>query len=82
MENESSIDGGSEPSGVSMPPEGAFLSGDVKSVGITLSGSNWALGYRFRSVRPSTQKLKNSMPVLTKYLLFSCNQLFLMILKI
>lgn len=61
-DDESSIDGCTEKRHVAMPPECSFLSGDVESVGVTMSGSYRTLSYINRPICPSAKKLKYSVP--------------------
>ena len=57
------VDGGSQPEDVSMPPEGSPLASECEVVHINLSGLNWTLCYVCRTVRPPRPQLSDPVPV-------------------
>ena len=62
MDNQSTINGGSKPRAMSVPPERPFLSFNSKPVGIAATWSNWALCHKFRPIGPARSHLPNTMP--------------------
>lgn len=67
MDDECTVDGGSEPGAVSVPPQCPFLTLDSETVRVALSGSDRALGHEFRPISPSSSYLPHSMPVIRFY---------------
>lgn len=63
--DESSIDRGSEPRAVGVPPKSSFLSLNREPVSVTLTGPDGALGDEFWPISPSSSHLPHSMPIPT-----------------
>lgn len=61
--DESAVDGCPEEGVVSVPPQGAFLPGDVEPVGEVGVGRDGTLGHHGHPVVPTVQQLVHSMPV-------------------
>lgn len=59
------IESGSEPKNMSVPPKSASLAGDGEVVYIALSCLKWTLCYIGRPIRPSCPQLSNAMPELS-----------------
>lgn len=66
VDNECTVDGGSEPGAMRVPPQCPFLSLYSEAVRVALSGSDWALGHEFRTISPSSSHLPHTMPVFKK----------------
>ena len=62
VNDQSSVNSGSEPWTMSMPPKCSFLALDCKPVSVTLPWSNWTLCNKFRSIRPRCPHLSDTMP--------------------
>lgn len=61
--DESSVDASPEEGVVGVPPQGAFLPGDVEPVGEVAIGPDRALGDHRHPVVPTVSLLKHSMPM-------------------
>ena len=66
MDDECTVDGGSEPGAMRVPPQCPFLALDSETVRVALSGSDWALGHELRTISPSSSHLPHTMPVIQK----------------
>lgn len=66
VDDECTVDGGSEPRAMSVPPQCPDLALDCETVRVTISGSDWALGHEFRTISPSSSHLPHTMPVFKK----------------
>ena len=62
LDDEGTVDGGSEGGDVGVPPEGALLAGDGELVGVAVSGHDRALRYHIRPVGPAGEQLEDPMP--------------------
>jgi hypothetical protein len=62
MDDESSIDSGSEPIGMSMPPQSTLLVYDCETVRVSCSRFDRTLGHISRPICPWISELSNSMP--------------------
>lgn len=62
--DESTVYGSPEKGVVRVPPQGAFLPGDVEPVGEVVVGLDGALGDHRHPVVPTVQQLVHSMPVM------------------
>ena len=68
--DQSSIDGSSEPGTVRVPPKSTFLSLDGEPVSVTPSRPYRALSHKFRSISPSSPNLPHTVPMInTKQLI-------------
>ena len=63
-DDESPVQGCAQAGDVSVPPQGAFLSGDVEPVGEVAAWHDGALGDHGHPVRPAIEPLLHSMPAM------------------
>jgi hypothetical protein len=62
-DEEGAVDGGAEPGGVSVPPEGALLRRHREAIPVALPGPHRALRHVLRPVRPPRPHLPHPVPV-------------------
>jgi len=63
-DDESPVQGCAQAGDMSMPPQGAFVSGDVEPVGEVAAWQDGALGDHGHPVRPAVEPLLHSMPAM------------------